>query len=89
MKLEKHNIVRNKIAYARGERPDVACILCAVAANDPRVDNLVVHRQNGYFVTLNLYPYNPGHLMVFPERPPRVGKMIRTSTPRRRAFASS
>lgn len=68
MKLEKHNIVRNKLAYSRGERPDVACILCAVAANDPRVDNLVVYRRQGYFVTLNLYPYNPGHLMVAPER---------------------
>ena len=66
VKLEKHNIVANKLPYARGKRPDVDCILCAVAANDPKVDNLVVHRQGAWFVTLNLYPYNPGHLMIVP-----------------------
>lgn len=68
MKIEKHNIVRGKLNYAKGERPDVDCILCGVAGNDPKVDNLVVYREHGYFVTLNLYPYNPGHLMVCPAR---------------------
>lgn len=68
MKIEKHNIVRGKLNYAKGARPDVECILCGVACNDPKVDNLVVYREQGYFVTLNLYPYNPGHLMVVPER---------------------
>ena len=42
------------------------CILCAVARDDPRVDNLCVYRHEGWFVTLNLYPYNPGHLMLVP-----------------------
>lgn len=68
MKIEKHHIVSNKLAYAKGKRPPVDCILCAVARKDPRVDNLVVHQQGGYFVTLNLYPYNPGHLMLVPEK---------------------
>jgi ATP adenylyltransferase len=68
VKIEKQHVVPNKMDYARGERPAVACILCAVAANDRRVENLVLHRRNGFFVTLNLYPYNPGHLMVVPER---------------------
>ena len=68
MKIEKHNIVRNKLSYSKGERPDVDCILCGVASGDPRVDNLLVHREGGYFVTMNLYPYNPGHVMVVPER---------------------
>ena len=68
MKLEKHNIVANKLAYAKGKRPAVDCILCAVVAGDERVDNLVVYQQEEFFVTLNLYPYNPGHLMVVPKR---------------------
>ena len=66
MKLEKHNIVANKLDYARGKRPAVDCILCAVIADDARVDNLVVYRHRAWFVSLNLYPYNPGHLMVVP-----------------------
>ena len=68
MKREKHNIVANKLEYAKGQRPPVDCILCAVAANDPHVDILVVYTHKEYFVTLNLYPYNPGHLMVVPKR---------------------
>lgn len=67
MKIEKHRIVANKLSYSRGERPAVDCILCAVARNDPAVANLTVFRCPGHFVTLNLYPYNPGHVMIVPE----------------------
>jgi len=67
VKLEKHRIVANKMAYARGARPPVDCILCAVARNDPAVTNLIVFRCPGHFVTLNLYPYNAGHVMVVPD----------------------
>jgi len=68
MDITKHRIVSNKLDYAKGKRPAVDCILCAVAANDPQVDNLVVYRRGSNFITLNLYPYNPGHLMIVPER---------------------
>ena len=68
MKIEKLNFVPGKLDYVRGARPAVDCILCAVAADDPRVERLLVHRKNGLFVTLNLYPYNPAHLMIVPER---------------------
>lgn len=68
MKLEKHRIVANKLDYARGKRPPVDCILCAVAESDPRVTDLVVFRHGEHYVTLNLYPYNPGHLMIVPQR---------------------
>ena len=67
MKIEKHRVVANKLAYAKGKRPAVDCILCAVAQDDPKVDNLLVYRHGGHFVTLNLFPYNPGHLMIVPE----------------------
>lgn len=67
MIIEKHRIVSNKLAYAKGKRPPVDCILCSVAQNDPKVENLVVYRHEGHFITLNLYPYNPGHLMIVPE----------------------
>lgn len=67
MKLEKHRVVANKLSYSRGNRPAVDCILCAVARNDPAVANLMLYRCPGHFITLNLYPYNPGHLMIVPE----------------------
>ncbi|MEJ5183735.1 MAG: HIT domain-containing protein [Rectinemataceae bacterium] len=57
----------NKIAYLRGKRPD-GCILCLIRDGSPDVDRLIVHETARFLVTLNLYPYNPGHLLVFPKR---------------------
>ncbi len=51
----------------RGNTPaDDGCIFCAMAAAPPACDaeNLVLYRGEHCFVVMNLYPYNPGHLMV-------------------------
>jgi ATP adenylyltransferase len=54
-----------KLAYVQGkDRPQVKCILCAIRDNDERVTSLKVYEDQIVFVCLNLYPYNPGHLMV-------------------------
>lgn len=55
-------------ARAKGPGGSSRCILCAVAAGDQGVVNLEVARDAGFLVSLNLYPYNPGHVMVFPAR---------------------
>ena len=34
----------------------------------PAVADLSVHRDRLFIVTVNLYPYNPGHLLIFPTR---------------------
>jgi ATP adenylyltransferase len=48
-----------------GEEP---CVLCEKPKQaDDRV-NLVLLRGRSNYVMLNLYPYNPGHLMVAPYR---------------------
>jgi ATP adenylyltransferase len=65
-----------RMAYVRGEGAlgDVSakatCPFCRITA-DPATstdDSLVVHRGSSCYVVLNLYPYNPGHLMVLPYR---------------------
>ena len=43
------------------------CPLCAIPAMDDEA-GLLVHRGEQVYVVLNLYPYNPGHLMVVPYR---------------------
>ncbi|MFX0003416.1 MAG: HIT domain-containing protein [Candidatus Hermodarchaeota archaeon] len=40
------------------------CILCAVRDNDERVITLKLYEDEICFVVLNLYPYNPAHLLV-------------------------
>jgi ATP adenylyltransferase len=57
----------DKLGYIKGARPE-GCILCLVAAGSEDVENLVIHESPSFAVSLNLYPYNPGHLLVFPKR---------------------
>lgn len=64
----QHLIAHNKLDYVRGKRPAVDCILCAVRDSHPDVDSLEVHRTELFLVSINLYPYNPGHLMLVPLR---------------------
>ena len=58
-----------KLDYVQGKsRPDVECILCSVRDDDERVKSLKVYQDDVVFVCLNMYPYNPAHLMVVPNR---------------------
>lgn len=57
----------DKIAYLKGERPE-GCILCLVNEDSDAVENLTVYRNQHFSVSVNLYPYNPGHVMIFPRR---------------------
>lgn len=68
MKIDKHLVTADKLDYVKGKRPSVDCILCSIRDKDKKVTNLEVFRNELFVVSLNLYPYNPGHLMVFPLR---------------------
>ncbi|MCW2961572.1 MAG: family hydrolase [Thermoleophilia bacterium] len=56
-----------RLEYVRGEQP-AGCVLCAKPAGDDDADALIVARGTHMYAVLNLYPYNPGHLMVVPYR---------------------
>lgn len=66
--MRKHLFIPSKMDYVRGKRPKVECILCAIIVHDSRVVDTCVYSNSMMTVALNLYPYNPGHLMVFPNR---------------------
>jgi ATP adenylyltransferase len=67
--MRKNLFIPGKMAYVRGEKkPDVECILCALVEESDKVSRLEVYRSEYFLVTLNLYPYAPGHLMIFPKR---------------------
>lgn len=61
----------HRMAYIEGERPDPSggdgCPFCE-APTKSDVDGLIVHRGERCYVVLNLFPYNPGHLLVCPVR---------------------
>ncbi len=58
----------DKLTYVKGDKPKVDCILCAIRDGNPDVKNYEVARRDGFIISVNLYPFNPGHLMIFPER---------------------
>lgn len=64
----QHLIAHNKLDYVRGHRPQVDCILCAVRDHHPEVESLEIIRDDLFLISINLYPYNSGHLMVVPLR---------------------
>lgn len=68
MKIEKHLVIPGKLHYVRGGKPSVDCILCSIRDRDEKVVSLEVMRSSLMMASLNLYPYNPGHLMIFPLR---------------------
>jgi ATP adenylyltransferase len=62
----------HRLAYIKGEnRPasedDEACPFCSIPDMSDE-GGLLVHRGALAYVVLNLYPYNPGHLMICPYR---------------------
>ncbi len=59
-----HRMVYIDENTAGGERP---CPFCEGPKTDDAT-SLIVHRGEECFVLLNLYPYNPGHLLVCPYR---------------------
>lgn len=61
----------HRMAYVRGERPTKeagnGCPFCAAPEKDD-AEGLIVHRGEHCYVVLNLFPYNPGHLLIVPYR---------------------
>ena len=61
----------HRIAYIRGERPAKeagdGCPFC-VAPTRADGDGLIVRRGELCYVVMNLFPYNPGHILICPYR---------------------
>jgi len=61
----------HRMVYIGGDRPSEeageGCPFCA-AADRSDAEGLIVHRGELCYVVLNLFPYNPGHVLVCPYR---------------------
>lgn len=56
-----------RMEYIKAPKTE-GCILCDKPKESDDGGNYVLYRGKKNFVILNLYPYNPGHLMVAPYR---------------------
>ncbi|WP_116113480.1 HIT family protein [Austwickia chelonae] len=61
----------HRMAYIKGERPGAEggqdCPFCAAPGKED-AQGLLVHRGTFCFVVMNLFPYNPGHVLICPYR---------------------
>jgi ATP adenylyltransferase len=57
----------DKMSYVKGAHPP-GCILCLARDRAPEVVDLSIWRDELFVASVNLYPYNPGHVMLFPLR---------------------
>lgn len=57
----------SKMEYLTNKKPD-SCILCLIIEGSSLVKKLKVWENELFVVSVNLYPYNPGHLIIFPKR---------------------
>ncbi len=57
-----------RIQYIQSEKTGEGCILCNKPKQANDIENLILFRGVKNFIIMNLYPYNPGHLMVVPYR---------------------
>ena len=58
-----------RLAYVTGDSADKACPFCLTTDEHGESSNkLVVARGELVFAVMNLYPYNPGHLLICPYR---------------------
>jgi ATP adenylyltransferase len=51
-----------------GRGPESGCVFCDLAKPEQDEEKLILWRQDKVFVTMNLYPYNNGHLLIIPNR---------------------
>lgn len=52
-----------RYAYVSGQLKEDGCVFCTRLGGDDAA-NFVLYRGRGWYVILNLYPYNNGHLLL-------------------------
>lgn len=61
----------HRLVYIKGDKPGAeagaGCPFC-VAPDKDDAEGLIVHRGELCFVVMNLFPYNPGHVLICPYR---------------------
>jgi ATP adenylyltransferase len=57
-----------RIKYIRSLGKEKGCIFCTKPKEKKDQKNFILKRGKKTFVILNIFPYNPGHLMVAPYR---------------------
>ena len=55
-----------RYSYVSKAEPAGVCLFCQKSSERKDEENFIVHRGQGNFIILNLYPYTTGHVMIAP-----------------------
>lgn len=69
------------MVYVENSGPS-GCIFCEALATQQDEKALILYRGKLVFIQMNLYPYNPGHVMIAPYR--HVGELQQSSADEQR-----
>lgn len=50
----------------KGQKPNVPCIFCAIAEDNPDIEERILYNDKENMVLMNIFPYHIGHLEVVP-----------------------
>jgi len=56
-----------RMEYIKSEKSEV-CIFCSLPGEGDDAKNYILYRGQSAFIIMNIFPYNPAHLMISPFR---------------------
>ncbi len=56
-----------RLEYVRGDKDEEGCVFCNALAGDDR-ESYILHRSRLWYIILNRYPYNCGHVLIVTNR---------------------
>lgn len=62
----KHLYAPWRSQYIQANQTSNACVFCTQATTTQDKQHFIIKRYEHCFLVLNLFPYNPGHLLVIP-----------------------
>lgn len=57
-----------RIGYILSDKTKGGCVFCKAFEEHEDEANFLLHRSTHCFAIMNIYPYNPGHIMIVPNR---------------------
>ncbi|MBN2330670.1 MAG: HIT domain-containing protein [Candidatus Aenigmarchaeota archaeon] len=67
MMHEHHLCSPSRMEWVTKKKPS-GCIFCKISKGGKNVPNMVLYKDKGFMVVMNIFPYNTGHLQVCPVR---------------------
>ena len=67
--VKRNLIIKGKMKYINKIKDGIkGCILCKIRDRAKDVESVEILRTRLFIISCNLYPYNTGHIMIFPRR---------------------